>query len=121
MAYNRRLRDYNYRDPGGYFITINSFQKEPIFSSVNNGFVLLTEIGLIINKCWLETPNHFENITLGEHILMPNHFHGILIINYSLVGSKHASNLPIYVQKPHHASQLPDRNHFGVQKSPLAS
>jgi putative transposase len=129
MAYNRRLRDYNYRDPGGYFITINSFQKEPIFSSVNNGFVLLTEIGLIINKCWLETPNHFENITLGEHILMPNHFHGILIINYSLVGSKHivqsaawdASNLPIYVQKPHHVSQLPKTVANGTKSGSLSA
>jgi hypothetical protein len=60
---------------------------------------------------------------------MPSHFHVILIIYYSLVGLKHivqsaardASNLPIGIQKLHHASHLPDRKQFGVQKSPPTS
>jgi putative transposase len=39
------------------------------------------EIGLLAEKFWAEIPNHFTNVTLGNFQIMPNHTHGILIIN----------------------------------------
>ncbi len=29
----------------------------------------------IVEKCWLEIPNHFKNVELDEYIIMPNHLH----------------------------------------------
>ena len=41
----------------------------------------LSEIGKIYNQYWLEIPEHFENVNFGEFVMMPNHIHGIIIIN----------------------------------------
>ena len=94
MSIIRRMYDYDYRNPGGYFFTINSWHKRNVFSQVVKGDLSLCDQGKIIEACWLQLPKHFNNIDLGIFVIMPNHFHGILIINYSMVGSKHASNLP---------------------------
>ena len=93
MPINRRMHNYDYRNPGGYFITINSWHKRNTFSQIQNSELILFDPGKVIEGCWQELPKHFNNVELGIYVIMPNHFHGILIINYSLVGSKHASNL----------------------------
>ena len=41
----------------------------------------LSEIGKLAEKYWLEIPEHFPFVELGNFVVMPNHFHGILIIN----------------------------------------
>jgi len=41
----------------------------------------LSEIGLLANKYWYEIPQHFKFIELDAFVVMPNHIHGILIIN----------------------------------------
>jgi putative transposase len=46
--------------------------------------------GKIVNECWFDLPNHYSNIFLDEFIIMPNHIHGIILIqNYSGVKQKH--------------------------------
>ncbi len=40
----------------------------------------LTRIGKIIDNQWNKIPSYFENITLDEYVLMPDHFHGIIVI-----------------------------------------
>ena len=44
----------------------------------------LNEIGQLAKKFWIEIPNHFPFIKLGEFVVMPNHMHGILIINHQI-------------------------------------
>ena len=41
----------------------------------------LSEIRNIAYTYWNEIPNHFPFATLGRFIAMPNHIHGIIIIN----------------------------------------
>jgi REP element-mobilizing transposase RayT len=41
----------------------------------------LNDAGKIVNTCWLEIPNHFPHALLDEFVIMPNHIHGIIIIN----------------------------------------
>ena len=43
--------------------------------------MVLSEIGEIAHRLWIEIPNHFPFAELGEFIVMPNHVHGILIFN----------------------------------------
>lgn len=38
------------------------------------------EIGKIAKKFWMEIPNHFSHVQLGNFVVMPNHMHGILIL-----------------------------------------
>ena len=41
----------------------------------------LSEIGKIANQNWLSIPEHFPFVKLGNHVIMQNHVHGIIIID----------------------------------------
>ena len=43
--------------------------------------MILNEIGKTAEGFWKEIPNHFQNVELDYFIIMPNHLHGIIIIN----------------------------------------
>ncbi|MFH2137452.1 MAG: transposase, partial [Candidatus Omnitrophota bacterium] len=35
----------------------------------------------IIEKQWIDMPNQYNNVELDQFMIMPNHIHGIIIIN----------------------------------------
>jgi REP element-mobilizing transposase RayT len=41
----------------------------------------LSEIGKIAHRCWAAIPEHFPSVILGEFVIMPNHLHGIVVID----------------------------------------
>jgi len=53
----------------------------------------LSEIGQIASRIWYEIPDHFPNISLDAFVVMPNHIHGIIVIN-RMQGSLHATTPP---------------------------
>ena len=75
-----RLKKYDYSDTGWYFVTICTKDKHKYFGNVVDNKMVLNEFGKIVKQCWLEIPNHFNNIELDECIMMPNHIHGIIVI-----------------------------------------
>ena len=75
-----RLKGYDYSQVGAYFITICGCNRECFFGKIEKGCVEFSPIGEIIEKFWFEIPNHFENVILGQFVIMPNHLHGTLII-----------------------------------------
>ena len=77
-----RLRDYDYSQAGAYFITICTHKKEYAFGDIRDGKIELTAIGKIASKYWIEIPEHFDAVELDEFVVMPNHIHGIVIINH---------------------------------------
>ena len=74
-----RLKNYDYNQSGAYFITICIQQRECLLGNITNGMLQLNEYGEIVNKIWSELPNHFQSIDIDAAVIMPNHFHGILI------------------------------------------
>ncbi|MDO5570001.1 MAG: hypothetical protein Q4F97_00860 [Bacteroidales bacterium] len=68
-------------DGGIYFVTICTQDKKYYFGEVLNGKMNLSKIGIIADILWHEIKNHAPNIELGEFVVMPNHIHGILILN----------------------------------------
>ncbi len=40
--------------------------------------MVLFPIGDIANEYWIKIPEHFPNVILHQHIIMPNHIHGII-------------------------------------------
>ncbi|MBL7732965.1 MAG: transposase [Chitinophagaceae bacterium] len=85
-----RLASWDYRWPGAYFITICTKNREHFFGSVINQQMQLSKIGELAHSCWTEIPAHAMNILLGEFVIMPDHVHGIIIID---VETRHASSL----------------------------
>ena len=70
----------DYSQPGAYFVTICTFQKQSIFGTVENGRVRLSPIGEIARGCWVDIPHHFPGVDVSTFVVMPNHMHGILAI-----------------------------------------
>lgn len=76
-----RLQNWDYGWNGLYFITICTQNRENHFGKIQHGKMELSPIGVIANILWYEIKNHAKNIELGELVIMPNHIHGILILN----------------------------------------
>jgi len=74
------LKNWDYRNSGAYFITINTKNRYHYFGEVKNGKKNLSHIGIIADIMWYEIKNHSKNIDLGEYVIMPDHVHGILIL-----------------------------------------
>ena len=95
-----RLATFDYSQPGSYFITICAFCKKCLFGTVENGGVRLSGIGEVARRCWMDIPNHFPNIKIDAFVVMPNHMHGIVIIQER---ARRAVPLPVTLeafQKP---------------------
>lgn len=75
-----RLKGYDYRQEGAYFITICAKDGQCIFGQVANGAMVLNEWGQIVEREWQQTAVLRPNVELDVHQLMPNHFHGTLWI-----------------------------------------
>jgi REP element-mobilizing transposase RayT len=76
-----RLPAYDYGSRGAYFITICTKDKQHYFGEIVNSAMQLNAIGLLAQQYWLEIPAHFPFVQLGNFVAMPNHIHGILIID----------------------------------------
>ncbi len=84
-----RLPDYDYTQPGAYFVTICTHERKPLLGDVSDGNMLLNSIGEIVKSCWADIKEHFTNTELSAYVIMPNHLHGIIIIN-DCVAARHA-------------------------------
>lgn len=79
-----RLKNYDYAGKGLYFITLCTAQRKNIFGRIINGELFLNPLGEIAKEEWARTPEIRNNITLGEFIIMPNHMHCIISIDYQI-------------------------------------
>jgi len=76
-----RLPDRDYSQPGAYFVTMVTHGRECLFGDVHHGELRLTDAGEIVWEVWNALPARYPQISLGAAVVMPNHFHGIIIIN----------------------------------------
>jgi len=88
-----RLKRYDYSEPGAYFVTICTHGWQCLLGSVTDDQVILTRFGEIVRTVWCDLPAHVPNIELDAFVVMPNHFHGILLINGSLAGIQGRSHI----------------------------
>lgn len=76
-----RMKHWDYRWNGAYFVTICTKHRECYFGKVVNGDMVLNDAGIIARDCWIQIPEHFPYVILGDHVVMPNHIHGIIVID----------------------------------------
>jgi REP element-mobilizing transposase RayT len=92
-----RLKDYDYSSPGAYFVTIVTHGYQCIFGMIVENQMHLNNLGQIVQKCWVELPDHFSDTEVNPFVVMPNHIHGIITIyenervirRHSLVGARY--------------------------------
>ena len=72
---------WDYGSNAAYFVTICTQNRIHFFGKIENQTMVLSEIGRSAETCWFEIPNHFPFVQLGSFVVMPNHIHGIIIID----------------------------------------
>jgi len=104
-----RKENWNYSNDANYFITICVKNMIHYFGEIletqSIASLRYTEIAKIVQEYWLEIPNKHPYVILDEFIIMPNHVHGIIIIN------RGTNNVEDYDYK----------NDFGPQSKNLSS
>jgi REP element-mobilizing transposase RayT len=76
-----RLREHDYASPGAYFVTICTGDRVCAFGDMANEAVRLNGAGEIVRACWQAIPDHFPDARLDAFVVMPNHVHGIIVID----------------------------------------
>ncbi len=76
-----RLKNWDYGWDGAYFVTICTRDRIHYFGKITNGKMELSGIGRLAEKYWLKIPDHFPFVKLDAFVIMPNHVHGIIIID----------------------------------------
>ena len=111
-----RLQSWDYGSAAAYFITICTKDREHYFGEIRNGKLEISPVGAIAYILWYEIKNHAKDIQFGEFVVMPNHIHGILILNGNnggwtdlMVGTTHALSLP-HALSLREISQTPTAN-----------
>lgn len=121
---------WDYGCTAAYFVTICTQDRKCYFGDVVDGKMNLSGIGIIADVLWHEIKNHTQNVELGQFVVMPNHIHGILIINndnddrathddgitHSVVETTHALSLPHTLSLPPPQQQSPPQQTIGQKR-----
>ena len=76
-----RLKGYDYTQPGVYFITLVTHNRQCLFGDIAaGGGIMLNAIGEIAYEEWKKSAEIRREMKLDEFIIMPNHVHGIVMI-----------------------------------------
>jgi len=114
-----RLPYYDYSESGYYFITICTKDRKIFFDN--------ERIEDIVKKFWLEIPKHFQNTKLDEWIIIPNHLHGIVIVENNRRGAIHHAQCRGAIHHAqcrgaiHHAHGFDKSNPYRIKNNPMLS
>jgi REP element-mobilizing transposase RayT len=78
-----RLPEFDY-SAGVFFITVNKSDDVPSFGTISEGIIVPSAIGEIVTDEWYRSAEVRDDIKLDAFALMPDHLHGIVLIDPAL-------------------------------------
>jgi REP-associated tyrosine transposase len=75
-----RWRSYDYAQPGVYFVTTNTRERNPVFGRPTRRGIVLTNAGRAVHHCWLMVPEQFDGVMIDRFVVMPDHVHAIVVL-----------------------------------------
>ncbi|WAC07169.1 MAG: hypothetical protein OS130_13185 [Thermodesulfobacteriota bacterium] len=107
-----RLRNYDYSQSGAYFITVCTQKRERLFGDVVSGKLQFNLAGQMVEKGCLELMDKFPTTKIDIHVVMPNHFHGIIAVGAALCGrpEKDEGRTNKEEGQPHNNNGQPHKN-----------
>ena len=118
---------WGYGRHAAYFVTICIKHTQHYFGHIDDGVIHLSKIGKITQTEWLKTPEIRPdmNLELGSFVVMPNHFHAIIIIGENQYNTPMPGNAVPGRDAMHGVSttnaETTSQNSFGPQSKNLAS
>ncbi len=77
---SNRHQGHDYTKPGAYFVTITAESRNRVFGGMLDGRLELNDIGWLVREAWSTLPVHCPWVGIGDAVVMPDHFHGIVHI-----------------------------------------
>ena len=113
-----RLQRWDYGWDAAYFITICTKDRENFFGKILESKMQLSPVGAIADVLWHEIKNHAKNVELGEFVVMPDHIHGIIVLDGNKKPGTMDNNLvgPRHVLDPQNSNDDPDSEKTISQK-----
>jgi REP-associated tyrosine transposase len=112
-----RLKGYDYAQPGAYFVTMVTHQRQDLFGDIVDDEMVLSPLGKIVRYEWLRSINIRKEILLhdDEFVVMPNHFHDIVwIVDVRADGVRPGEDHPISSATLHPPNHLIHETHISV-------
>lgn len=75
-----RLKGFDYSSANAYFVTVCVEDREFLFGNILDGEMHVSDAGHLVSEWWIKLPDKFPGIALDEFAIMPNHFHGIIVL-----------------------------------------
>lgn len=75
-----RLNGYDYSAAGAYFVTLCVKDRWHALGRIHDGEMILSPAGRLIANAWQWLESHHDAVTLDEWVIMPDHLHGIIIL-----------------------------------------
>jgi REP element-mobilizing transposase RayT len=80
LRYATRLPGYDYSQANHYFVTICVFDRAPILGTIKESDFVPSALGEIVSETWRSIPDLFLGAQIDYWVVMPNHFHGIVVL-----------------------------------------
>jgi len=80
LRYATRLKGYDYSQGNYYFVTICLHDRQPILGEIEGEAFNPSRFGDIVSETWTSIPKLFAGVEIDYWVVMPNHFHGILVL-----------------------------------------
>lgn len=128
-----RLESYDYSQPGSYFITICTRERnqevlcsiEPAVGAIINRppRISLTPLGRIVDETIRAIPDHYPGISVDQYIIMPDHVHLILAFGTPAHRAGRAADCRPYAAVERHPADEADHQqvsgHFSLAEGLL--
>ncbi len=88
-----RLKKWDYANDGAYFVTICVKDRKELLGEILDGKLKENGLTKIVQNCWEDLPHHYPNCVLDAFVIMPNHVHGLIIIDNARVDPNSHSNV----------------------------
>ena len=81
------MKNYDYSSIGLYYVILCMNRRLCLFSNIEDEEMKLNDAGKMVHGIWQEIRKYYPGVEIDEHIVMPNHFHGIINLNNNDVGA----------------------------------
>ncbi len=75
-----RLSGYDYSFPGAYFVTLCAQDRACLFGYIKEGTMFENDAGRMIRSVWEDIPIRYPGTDIDAFQVMPNHIHGIILL-----------------------------------------
>lgn len=81
-----RLAGYDYAQPGAYFVTMVTQGRDCLLGEIVDGTMQENAAGFVAQNEWKRLAERFPTVHVDGFVVMPNHIHGIILLDEVEVG-----------------------------------